>query len=142
MEPKTWGWNFQNSQAVWEEIAALIRPIKRILRHVDPSQLTGVPIQGVEFIESLPKIPAIYFLVSQKKGLVYIGKAHNLRAHWWPKEPLDHNYWPDLCHHRLKQAINQGDVTLHWMEVPPDQLGVLECLLIQIHQPAWNSRRG
>jgi hypothetical protein len=98
-------------------------------------------------LDHLPLVSAIYFLVSQSNGLLYIGRAAHLRSRWNSRPPIlysqDHPYDPFgyPTHHKLRPAIELGDVSLHWWAVAKDWLGVMETLLIQMHQPPWNDIR-
>ncbi len=44
--------------------------------------LPSVPIDGEDWNKRLESVSGIYFIRSQSKGLLYIGKAGNLRRRW------------------------------------------------------------
>jgi len=123
-------------------------------------ELPGVPIKDRQVWETLPDIPAVYFLWStsgrseskprlfyDSKGighnmtdcwaepcLLYVGKAVNLRQRW------NNNSLMAQDHHRLAESLAIGGVMLHWHELPKEQLCIAESVLRQIHLPPWNSQ--
>jgi len=59
----------------------------------------------LEYRDKLPCAPAIYFVVSSRTGLLYIGKADNLRNRW-------------RSHHRLEQFEAYRDARICWIVFP------------------------
>jgi excinuclease UvrABC nuclease subunit len=128
------------SQALAERVFAL----REAARALVPRELPGVPIDGPRFGDMLPAVPAVYFLWSGAAGLLYIGKAGSLRGRWRVTSQLTDNAAVDweLSHSRLRPAIEHGDVSLHWLELPRETIAAVEGVLIQLHTPPWNASRG
>ena len=107
-------------------------------RHADVRYLPAVPIDRPDFAEVLPSIPAVYFVCRPpKRKPIYIGRTINLRQRWTRdlgKNPAS----LESEHHKLKAALKLRNAYLVWMRVPPDYLGIVEMMLIQIHKPKWN----
>ncbi|MEG4327907.1 GIY-YIG nuclease family protein [Microcoleus sp. herbarium5] len=76
--------------------------------------------------EKLPTCPAVYFVFSSKKELLYIGRANNLRNRW-------------QNHHRFNQ-INHLGARIAWMEVRSEsELVEIERNLIYAFKPLLNN---
>ncbi len=107
-------------------------------------ELPGIRVEHVRSCRELPLEPAVYFLKSLSLGLLYIGRATNLRSRWRTESYIDDATiinW-DRCHAKHKEALDLGDVTLHWWAIDRELLGVVESILLQIHSPPWNNHRG
>lgn len=90
-----------------------------------PLQMTGIPLQSRD---TLPSIPAIYFAISNKTGLLYIGRARNLNERW-------------RTHHRFPQLEKYGDVIIAWITSPQltdEDLSDLESAYIREFIPPLN----
>lgn len=73
----------------------------------------------------LPPIPALYFVLSEQRDVVYIGQTANLRDRW-------------KSHHRARQMA-LGAYRIHWKEVADeDQRTALEKQAIAYFRPLWN----
>jgi|SRR5271157_2409153 len=95
---------------------------------MDIQELPGVLINHPRFACALPtRTTAVYFLRSNKHGLLYVGKASDLR-----------NRWLGGWHQYLSDALTLGDVTLHWLVVSRDALSATEKALILEHRAPWN----
>ncbi len=117
-----------------------LEQVRSELKGLQIGELPSVPIRGWEDLGLPDATTAVYFLVSRSQGLVYIGRATNLRSRWAPL-PFDlMNDFP--AHHKRRPAIMLGDVTLHWWTVPRESLALIESMLLQIHRPLWNTARG
>ncbi len=134
-----------------EEFAALLVPVRDFLRRVRPEELPGVGMIALDVSDALPAATsAVYFLWSASKGLLYIGKAGNLRNRWRlvysfikTGDPMEDIRWdPQGTHSKLRDALELGDVTLHWLAIPRDYITLAESLLVQAHTPPWNNHRG
>ncbi len=80
---------------------------------------------------SLPmRTTAVYFLVSAEFGLLYVGRAMDLRARW-----------VNGVHHHLVDCLLLGDVTLRWLVVSRESLADTERLFIGLLDPAFNGSR-
>jgi excinuclease UvrABC nuclease subunit len=74
---------------------------------------------------NLPTCPAVYFVLSQKKEILYIGRADNLRNRW-------------QNHHRFAQ-VNRSGTQIVWMEVADkSDLPEIERNLISVFKPLLN----
>lgn len=80
---------------------------------------------------SLPKIPAIYYAVSQGKVL-YVGKADNLYLRW--------NSRRFGKHHKLEALERYPSVQLRYWQRPLWRLGHDEALEIKRLKPLLNKR--
>jgi hypothetical protein len=97
--------------------------------------LPRVAVDSPDFYDALPcAVSAIYFLGNDRQGLLYIGKATNLKTRW----RRDHDA-PSLNHAKLEQCLDLGDVELAWWAVPTHCLVILENLLVRLHRPKWNN---
>jgi len=74
---------------------------------------------------NLPSCPAVYFVLSQQKEILYIGRADNLRNRW-------------QNHHRFAQ-VNRSGTQIVWMEVADkSELPEIERNLISVFKPLLN----
>jgi len=74
---------------------------------------------------NLPNCPAVYFVLSHKKEILYIGRADNLRNRW-------------QNHHRFAQ-VNRSGTQIVWMEVADkSELREIERNLISVFKPLLN----
>lgn len=90
-----------------------------------PLKMRGIHIR---WLHELPEIPAIYFVVSELTGLLYIGKANNLKKRW-------------VSHHRYYQLKKYHEVRINWITFPnitPDELTNLEREYIEYFMPVLN----
>jgi excinuclease UvrABC nuclease subunit len=123
-----------------DEISRLLSGLKAELEVLDIEHLPGVRMDCEKFAERLPLATSgVYFLRSEACGLLYIGKATNIRQRWMP-HPLA-PFVPQN-HRRFEDALDQGDVMLHYLELPQYQLATIESMLLQMHRPPWNIARG
>ena len=81
---------------------------------------------SIQELADLPEISAIYAVISQSKGILYIGKSKHLRSRW-------------QGHHRLKQVqIIDPTASLAWFACDIELLKQTEDALIQKYQPLLN----
>lgn len=148
MRKPTKSYDFEAPYGVGD-LSSWFKMIETSLKSLRIDDLPGILLDRYDIAEDLPNASGIYFLISAKKRtprrtrLLYIGKAVNIRSRWTLKRQfLDSSqiYW-DMCHHRLKDAVDLGDVTIRWWFLPREQLTCIESLLIQLHLPPWNSHR-
>ena len=116
-----------------------IKQINQALSEVDQAEfITSLPfvmIEEYELYKSLPtRTAAIYFLTHPELGMLYIGKAKNLRMRW-----AENNYNEHDC---LEIALQTENVRLSWWEMPSDLHGLIEESLIRLWQPKWNGHTG
>jgi excinuclease UvrABC nuclease subunit len=75
--------------------------------------------------EKLPTCPAVYFVLSNQREILYIGRANNLRNRW-------------QNHHRFTQ-VNRLGARIAWMEVANEsELPEIERNLISTFKPLLN----
>jgi len=117
-----------------------INQARRIVAAIDLDGLPSMRIDRPEFAESLPRVTAVYFIFGKGKKPLYIGRATNLMQRW-SLTTFAGSRTPDADHHRLEAALELGNATLRWLEVPSDELGITEMLLIQAYKPKWNKQR-
>lgn len=81
---------------------------------------------------SIPSgVSGLYFLWGQEHGLLYVGKARNLRARW-------HIYpW----HQYHDRCLELGGVRLSWFALDELALEVAETVAIRVLAPHWNIRK-
>lgn len=95
------------------------------------SSLPFVIIDHEEFWQVIPvKTTGIYFLTHPVEGLLYIGKAKNIR-----------NRWSDTfmgIHDCLEGAVRLGNVRLSWLPLPDGLNLLVEQKLIRLWKPKWN----
>jgi hypothetical protein len=96
--------------------------------------------------KSLPDVSAIYFLKHPKLGVVYVGRATNLRKRWFPrgqlkilKEGTEYVYLPG--HDFYKKALCCKHMELCWLKTDKRLLAFYESFLIQVFKPKWNTQR-
>lgn len=86
------------------------------------------PSVAFERRQDLPAIPAVYFVLSDRREIVYIGEASDLQARWVGKR-----------HQRALQMAG-GGYRIHWTQAPTDaaQRKAMERESINYYQPLWN----
>jgi hypothetical protein len=90
---------------------------------IDPQALPALPITERA---SLPPVPAIYFVTSEKKGCLYIGSTWCLRERW-------------MGHHKLWQLLEEdSNAAIAWFECDSQLLGSIENTLIAKFRPLLN----
>jgi predicted GIY-YIG superfamily endonuclease len=81
------------------------------------------------FRRELPEsTTAVYFVVSKKHGVIYIGQTKNLVKRWY-------------LHDQTDDALKLGDCRLHWLVVPVSELLTTERAMKKIHKPPQSERR-
>ncbi len=136
-----WGSQESIDRCIWLNLEMYLHDAKAYLKHrIDVRDLPSVPIDRPDFADNLPSIPAVYFICQPpRRKAIYIGRTSTLRARWslgMIRQGTVRD--PDLDHHRLKAALKLRNAHLLWIRVPPDYLGIVEMMLIQIHKPRWN----
>jgi hypothetical protein len=126
------------------EAIDLTEPFRLLWDRLEGLRIERLPATEVdgEFTWRLPFAPAVYFLSSRSRGLLYIGKATNLRTRWALTYHVNGQILWDLCHGKLRDALELGDVSISWWELPRQYITIAESVLLQIHQPPWNTCRG
>ena len=90
---------------------------------VNPHTLPSV---AFEEIRQLPDLPGLYFVLSDTKELLYVGRAGSLKKRW-------------RQHHRAVQLAELEGVTVAWLRVDdPKLLDDAERLLIKCLTPKLN----
>lgn len=72
-----------------------------------------------------PDIPVVYFVLSQFKEILYIGKAVSLKNRY-------------MWHHKYDELTILGNVTVAWLPTLKDELVKLEKSCIQHFKPSLN----
>ncbi|HEY9874498.1 MAG TPA: GIY-YIG nuclease family protein [Candidatus Obscuribacterales bacterium] len=101
-----------------------------------PDKLQSHDIQGLDLSTlpslslskkgELPRVPAIYFCISESDEILYIGRTINLASRWQQ-------------HHRYSQLQTMGQVKLAWLQVSsPAYLPDMEKALIMRYKPRLN----
>lgn len=85
----------------------------------------------------LPRISCIYFLKHETKGLLYIGKAKDLRSRWVVGKDKYGQYYE--CHHMLERSLRLGNIKLVWYKICPSVSLFVETILIGKFRPQWNT---
>lgn len=113
----------------------------RGLRRLYIRDLPSVPIARLETPDLPVRTSAIYFLWSRSEGLVYLGRATDLRIRWAAHSWVHTNGERALAkiHATHERALELGDVRIHWWAIPREHLGLVEGSLLRIHRPPWNS---
>ena len=97
------------------------------LENIDVRSLPSLPLSWRKAFP--PKVPVIYFALSQKNEVLYIGQSVNMPGRW-------------NSHHRLKKLEEIGDVKIAWLEVSDRaMLPELELSLINRFNPIFNIHR-
>ena len=122
------------------------RTLRAYCRETIIDGLPSTLIDGENFYLRLPLISAIYFLRYERprSRVLYVGRASNLRRRWTtqyyiadPKRRCE-----SLCHHQLERCLAEGNVAIHWLEMPRELprrgRGSHDR---DKHKPRWNSCR-
>ena len=98
---------------------------------IDPKNIQVLQLPGVVLSQKkfLPKISSIYFVISNSKEIIYIGKAKNLYRRWGD-------------HHLFERLKCQENITIAWLSVQnSDLLFEIETAMIKHFQPVFNKRQ-
>jgi excinuclease UvrABC nuclease subunit len=125
--------------AIIEAMATHVDALLSCLARLDLSLLPRIEIRTESLYQELPRqTTAIYFLIHPTEGLLYVGKAVNLKSRWKPHTYPDGEIYEALTHSCLKLALEMGGVEIAWWTVPKRYLTIVETLLIQHWSPKWN----
>ncbi len=113
---------------------------REYLRQIIIENLPSLPIDKEGWEDKLPRLSVIYFVRSQSKGLLYIGRAKDLSARWRSiSYPTNDGYIYWVKRHKCAGAsLRVGDCVLHWLEMPKEHQDVAEPMLIRMYDPPWN----
>lgn len=116
-----------------------LRPPRLLL----PEYLQNLPSISITLISlqrKLPVVSAVYFIYHSRFGLLYIGRASNLRSRWYPKLRSDDLRQVDFTysHHCMADALVLRGSRLYWQEVERPHLHRVETHYIRALAPAWN----
>ena len=141
---------------------------------IDIGSLPNVPIVDVYVKRTLPlSTSAVYFVTHPEEGVLYIGKANDLRARWRcdGRSGIDRvtpemdGTWVELSsgerglveydaehphgfavwiptHSCMLRALELGDVSIAWLELPVGQTTATESALLKLQRPPWNTHGG
>lgn len=101
-------------------------------------ELPCVKITDFNSTNDLPfRICCLYFVWNEINGILYIGKAYDLRQRWrYGKDEKSLN--PYTSHHMMERAIRSG-ATLSWFTCPKEYTTTAEQMLIKYLKPSWNT---
>jgi hypothetical protein len=137
-------WSDHTPSILGPEPESILETVHKLLaqtKDFDISVLPRLSVDSRDFGDQLPiSTTAVYYLVHQPKGILYIGKATNLSSRWRTVENCVGGDIPIQIHHKLEKALELGNVWLYWWTVPKECLTIIENLLIQRHRPPWNSQ--
>lgn len=86
-------------------------------------QLSSLPLTSKQL---LPKIPALYFVISEAEQVLYVGATQSLGTRW-------------QSHHRLRQLDQYANVRIAWLPVADSaERQRLERQAIEQFQPLFN----
>src|ERR1043165_8854492 len=89
---------------------------------------------GEEFFSTLPTGPGVYFLCGASEGVLYVGKARNLRKRLGSYRVAN----PERLPRRIIRLLHQVR-RIEWDECPTETLAQCrEELLINVLQPRFN----
>jgi excinuclease ABC subunit C len=90
---------------------------------------------GEEFFRQLPANPGVYFLCGPTEGVLYVGKARNLRKHLGSYRVAN----PERLPRRIIRLLHRV-TRIEWDECPNDTAArYREELLILVLQPRFNA---
>jgi hypothetical protein len=138
-ERDEWGSEEWCHRNLWLNFEFHLRDATDYLRQmIDVRNLPSVAIDGPDFAKTLPAIPAVYFVCRPpERKPIYIGRTINLRQRW-TRDLGKNPAYLETEHHKLQAALKLRNAYLLWLKVPPDHLGIVEMMLIQMHKPKWN----
>ncbi|NEZ67813.1 GIY-YIG nuclease family protein [Leptolyngbyaceae cyanobacterium CCMR0082] len=87
-----------------------------------------LPSLSIRYKNKLPKVPAIYFVVSESDSVEYIGIAQDLQSRW-------------ANHHRIKNFKDLKNARVHWLYYEWPNLRSIfrwERLFIDVFDPPLN----
>ena len=114
--------------------------IRRRFRHVTLDDLPYRNLADFQSCDDLPsRLPCIYFLLHPKHGVLYIGKAKNIRQRWRSQGVAGGNREPAHKHH--ERCVEIGNVKLSWLELDPSAHEMVETEAIHYYNPCWNIRK-
>ncbi|MEH2034034.1 MAG: GIY-YIG nuclease family protein [Nostoc sp.] len=92
--------------------------------------LSDLPSLTLNEKNKLPEITSIYFVISEKDEILYIGRTINLRQRW-------------ATHHRLTEFLSQHETAkVSWVEVKEASLLIsLEKSMISYFKPSLNGKK-
>lgn len=89
------------------------------------SHISTLPSLAFVHRRDLPAIPAVYFVLSDRLDVLYIGQTANLFERW-------------RSHHRALQ-MQDGAYRIHWMQVHNEiERSTIERQAIDYFRPVWN----
>jgi GIY-YIG catalytic domain len=121
--------NVHDLQSIVDKIAKLYYRIEELSKLINLDSLPSINLDNEGIFKALlPNAPhCVYFLTHAEHGLLYIGKAYNLKYRF-------------KHHEHLQPAIDLGNARLSWLELPRELPAVLEDVLIVGRRPKWNKR--
>ena len=117
------------------------RRIEALLRSLDFAELPSIPLESLISCDDIaPGISCLYFLMHPIHGLLYVGKAKDLRQRWrasgfYPGEERS------ATHQYHERCIELGDVCLSWLPLDETAHEIAETIAIRCFEPHWNVRK-
>ncbi len=125
-----------------EEIKFHFDKLTDYVCQVNILKLPFIFITDFDSTHTLPvNITCVYFLTHQEEGLLYVGKALNLKTRWRVQTNIYGQILPEFNHSCLFPAIELGNVKLHWWEILPELRSLCESILIKKLKPKWNQNQ-
>jgi len=126
----------QIEQAV-DEVTARVQSL---LKDLDFRELPSIAIDSLEACDKIPRgIPCLYFVHHPSFGLLYLGKAVDLRRRWKAEGRI--GQLRTALHQIHKRCIEIGNVTLSWFQLDPRAHEIAETIAIRFFHPWWNTRK-
>jgi hypothetical protein len=120
--------NVPDLQSLVDKIAKLYYRIEKLSELISLDSLPSVNVDNEKVFEALPhKASCVYFLTHAEQGLLYIGKAYDLKQRF-------------KYHGHIRPALSLKNVRLFWLELPCELLAICEDVLIAGRTPRWNKR--
>ena len=89
-------------------------------------EISYLPSVAFEYRRDLPTVPALYFVLSAQRDVMYVGQTGNLRKRW-------------ESHQRAIQ-MQAGGYRIHWYRIDGEQeRAAVEGKAISYFRPPWNN---
>lgn len=80
----------------------------------------------------LPELPGVYQMLDQHGGMLYIGKAKNLKSR------ISYYLYKDNCSQRINQMLEQVSLVQYMVTQTDTEALLLEANLVKVHRPRYN----
>jgi hypothetical protein len=114
--------------------------VQDALRAVDLAKLPFVVLDSLEACDKIPRgISCLYFLRHTPSGLLYVGKAADLRGRWRAEGRAGGER--KALHHLHARCIEVGGTVLSWFQLHQRAHEIAETVAIRVLHPPWNIRK-